>query len=131
MVCILKLFSLIVLFACSMGFMAAKPLSPDSSLLARLKLDEDSTSCWDSLIQIQACSGEMILFFLNGETYLGHSCCNAIRTITKQCWPNMIDTLGFSTEESDILEGYCDRADDGSPPTPQATTLRGLVNYIH
>ncbi|EEF38038.1 egg cell-secreted protein 1.1 [Ricinus communis] len=100
----------------------ARPLSLSPTLLARLKLDEEasSISCWDSLVQLQACTGEIILFFLNGETYLGHSCCEAIRIITKQCWPTMIDTLGFTTEEGDILEGYCDKADDDStyPPSP-------------
>ncbi|KAJ4700995.1 Egg cell-secreted protein 1.1 [Melia azedarach] len=89
----------------------SRPVSnpnPRPSLVSRLKLDGESLNCWDSLIQIQACTGEIILFFLNGETYLGDGCCGAIRTIGKQCWPNMIDTLGFTDEESDVLEGYCD-----------------------
>ncbi|KAJ9146891.1 hypothetical protein P3X46_029106 [Hevea brasiliensis] len=115
---IFKLFFFLVLLTSSMEFLAkAQTFSTNSNLLARLKLDDESSSCWDSLIQLQACSGEIILFFLNGETYLGHSCCEAIRIITKQCWPSMIDTLGFTTEEADILEGYCDRA-DGLPPPP-------------
>lgn len=105
-----KLFIFSFLMALVMGSMAnARPLSnPKSSIATRLKLDDESSNCWDSLIQIQACSGEIILFFLNGETYLGDGCCNAIRTIGKQCWPNMMDTLGFTAEEGDILEGYCD-----------------------
>ncbi|CAI0424462.1 unnamed protein product [Linum tenue] len=63
-------------------------------------------------MELQACSGEIILFFLNGETYLGQGCCRAIRVIAHHCWPNLMDTLGFTDEESDVLEGYCDRADD-------------------
>jgi hypothetical protein len=32
----------------------------------------------------------------------------------------MIDTLGFNTEESQILEGYCDKAVDSTAPSPPA-----------
>ncbi|TXG53284.1 hypothetical protein EZV62_022453 [Acer yangbiense] len=110
-----KLFLLITLFLalimCGSVTNARPLMHPKSSLVARLKLDDESSNCWDTLVQLQACSGEIILFFLNGETYLGHGCCHAISTITQQCWPNLIGTLGFTTEEGDILEGYCE-----SPP---------------
>ncbi|CAL1400710.1 unnamed protein product [Linum trigynum] len=118
--------------------------SPSTPLASRLKLDtaggggggggETTTSnCWESLMELQACSGEIILFFLNGETYLGQGCCRAIRVIAHHCWPNLMDTLGFTDEESDVLEGYCDRADDddgddgrdggdGGSSTPTPTT---------
>ncbi|PON48955.1 Prolamin-like domain containing protein [Parasponia andersonii] len=89
-----------------------------SNLVARLKLDDESSNCWDSLIQLQSCSGEVILFFLNGETYLGPSCCQAIRIIGQHCWPAMFGTIGFTTEETDVLQGYCDEeAAHSSPPT--------------
>ena len=98
--------------------------------MARLKLDNDSTSCWESLIQLEACSAEIILFFVNGETYLGHGCCEAIRIITNHCWPDMINALGFTSQEGDILEGYCDKADDNDdsatllpPPPPPPPSL--------
>lgn len=100
----------------------ARPLASASNLTVRLKLDEESSSCWDSLIQLQACTGEIILFFLNGETQLGHSCCQALHTIGKHCWPNMIDTLGFTTEEGQILEGYCDKATDSKDPYAPSVT---------
>ncbi|XP_008231912.1 PREDICTED: egg cell-secreted protein 1.1-like [Prunus mume] len=88
------------------------------NLEARLNLDEESSNCWDSLFQLHACSGEVVMFFLNGETYLGHGCCEAIRTIEHQCWPALLGTLGFTTEETDVLKGYCDEADHiQSPPT--------------
>lgn len=132
-----KLFLFSFLMALIMGSVAsARPLSnPKSSLAARLKLDDESSSCWDSLIQIQACSGEIILFFLNGETYLGDGCCNAIRTIRKQCWPNMIDTLGFTAEEGDVLEGYCDHETPAAivhtQPAPiPVETNSGMVNFV-
>ncbi|KDP21201.1 hypothetical protein JCGZ_21672 [Jatropha curcas] len=99
------------------NFSSARPLSSSSNLMARLKLDEESPNCWDSLIQLQACSGEIVMFFLNGETYLGHSCCHAIRIISEQCWPNLVDTIGFTDEEGDILEGYCIKEEAGNSDT--------------
>ncbi|POO00319.1 Prolamin-like domain containing protein [Trema orientale] len=89
-----------------------------SNIMARLKLEDESSNCWDSLIQLQACTGEIILFFLNGETYLGPSCCQAIRIIGQHCWPAMFGTIGFTTEEADVLEGYCDKETAHSPPPP-------------
>ncbi|CAL1410504.1 unnamed protein product [Linum trigynum] len=95
--------------------------SPSTSLASRLKYSdaaaaggdgEETSNCWESLTELQACSGEIILFFLNGETYLGQGCCRAIRVIGRHCWPHLMGTLGFTDEESDVLEGYCDRADD-------------------
>ncbi|KAJ6389585.1 hypothetical protein OIU77_027829 [Salix suchowensis] len=53
-------------------------------------LDEESPNCWDSLFQLQACTGEIVLFFLDGEARLGHSCCQALSTVGEHCWPNMI-----------------------------------------
>ncbi|OMO70446.1 hypothetical protein CCACVL1_18914 [Corchorus capsularis] len=104
----------------------ARPMDPNPtssrrsstslSLVARLKLDEEPTGCWDSLIELQSCTGEIIMFFLNGETELGHSCCQAIRTISNHCWPSMIGALGFTTEETHVLEGYCDH-EQNSPPS--------------
>nr|KYP55767.1 hypothetical protein KK1_001992 [Cajanus cajan] len=91
---------------------------PSSSLAVRLKLEGEPSNCWDSLWQLQACSGEIVTFFLNGETYLGHSCCHAIRVIGHDCWPNIVDSLGFTNEETDVLEGYCDEAVLHSPPPP-------------
>lgn len=88
-----------------------------SNLTARLNLDEESATCWETLLQLQACSSEVVLFFLNGETDLGDGCCKAIRTIEHQCWPALLGSLGFTTEETDILKGYCDEADQiQSPP---------------
>ncbi|KAL9366929.1 hypothetical protein Peur_038128 [Populus x canadensis] len=102
----------------------ARPSASVSNLMARLKLDGDSQNdCWGSLVQLQACSGEIILFFLNGETQLGRSCCQALRTIGEHCWPNMIDTLGFTAEEGQILEGYCDKSADPTNPSPPAPSV--------
>ncbi|KAG8634649.1 egg cell-secreted protein 1.1 [Manihot esculenta] len=118
--------AILVAASCYYGAMAHPLAASSSSLIARLKLDEQSSGCWDSLIQLQACTGEIIVFFLNGETYLGQGCCRAVRTISRQCWPNMIDTLGFTEEEGDILEGYCIK-DDNDGKSPPSSPLPHVV----
>ncbi|MCL7044742.1 hypothetical protein MKW94_029613 [Papaver nudicaule] len=91
---------------------AASPVS----LAARLQSNGSYSECWDSLTKLQACTGEVILFFLNGETQLGRSCCNAIHIIQHNCWSAMLGSLGFTEEEGDILRGYCDATADVLPP---------------
>ncbi|KAI3903758.1 hypothetical protein MKW92_040445 [Papaver armeniacum] len=100
------------------------PSGSPISLAARLQSTGSYSECWDSLMELQACTGEVILFFLNGETHLGNKCCRAIHVIQHSCWPAMLGSLGFTEEEGDILRGYCDAAaggDDGvrspSPPS--------------
>ncbi|XP_027347995.1 egg cell-secreted protein 1.1-like [Abrus precatorius] len=99
------------------------PSSTSPSLAIRLKVEGEPSNCWDSLWQLQACSGEIITFFLNGETYLSHGCCHAIRVIGHDCWPNIVGSLGFTNEETDILEGYCDEVAFHSPPPPAPQSL--------
>lgn len=96
---------------------AARPIPP---LSARL-MANGVAQCWDSLMELRSCSGEVVLFFLNGETYLGPSCCRAIRVIEHKCWAAdaMLSALGFTAEEGDILRGYCD-ATNGSSGPPDA-----------
>ncbi|TYI27099.1 hypothetical protein ES332_A05G155700v1 [Gossypium tomentosum] len=131
-----RVFFFALLLLSSLLFMAkARPLdlpkTTTSDLLARLKLDEESPDCWSSLIQLQSCTGELIMFFLNGETEIGKSCCLAIRTISHQCWPTMIDALGFTAEESHVIEGYCDHEDDRSPPSIALTDAIGSSNLFN
>ncbi|KAG5066706.1 hypothetical protein JHK86_010437 [Glycine max] len=113
----------IVLYKSSM--VESRPFSsPSSSSLAvRLKTEGESSYCWDSLWQLQACSGEIVTFFLNGETYLGHGCCQAIRVIGHDCWPNIVASLGFTNEETDVLEDYCDEDVVHSPPPPPPQSI--------
>lgn len=87
------------------------------SMFERLKLNDEpgatsSVNCWASMFELQSCTGEVIQFFYDGETYLGPGCCRAIRVIEHHCWPNMLITLGFTSEEGDILQGYCDSEED-------------------
>ncbi|KAG5249889.1 egg cell-secreted protein [Salix suchowensis] len=102
----LKLFLFAAVLACiSLDGAKARPLAASiSNLSARLKLDEESPNCWDSLFQLQACTGEIVLFFLDGETRLGHSCCQALSTVGEHCWPNMIGTLGLLLKRAKFLK---------------------------
>jgi Prolamin-like len=90
-------------------FNATEARSFTPNLTARLQ-SNGLVQCWDSLIELRSCTGEIILFFLNGETYLGPSCCHAIGVIQHQCWAAdaMLSALGFTSEEGDVLRGYCD-----------------------
>lgn len=108
------------------------------NIAARLQADEVK-QCWDSLMELKSCTGEVILFFINGETYLGPGCCRAIRIIEHQCWAAdaMLTALGFTAEEGDVLRGYCDGAADSSPPplplvnldlAPQPSVSEDLVH---
>lgn len=97
---------------------------PGLDLAARLEAVEASgglVECWNALVELKSCTNEIILFFLNGETSLGPGCCGAIDIITRNCWPAMLTSLGFTAEEGSILRGYCDAAVAGAPvgsPTP-------------
>ena len=115
----------------SMAFLAmAGPLNSPSTLATRLKLDNQN-NCWESLFELQSCNGEAILFFLNGETYLGSNCCRAIRIIQRECWPAMMSSLGFTEQEGDILFGYCDASEEDDIttakilPLPSPTPIEG------
>ncbi|KAM3305658.1 egg cell-secreted protein 1.2 [Capsicum chacoense] len=84
---------------------------PGQNIAARLQvLEGDEASmpvCWNALFELKSCTNEIVLFFFNGESYLGKDCCKAIRTITYDCWPSMLSSVGFTAEEVDILRGYC------------------------
>jgi len=95
-----------------------RPLPPSLLSPSSSPLPPSSTICWDSLLALQACTGEVVMFFLNGEIYLGPRCCQAIRVIEHQCWPEMLISLGFTTQEGDLLEGYCEAAAHSPPPPP-------------
>ncbi|KAG8096364.1 hypothetical protein GUJ93_ZPchr0013g36290 [Zizania palustris] len=74
---------------------------------------EASKQCWEVVMEIKSCTGEIILFFLNGEAYLGPGCCRAIRVIERSCWAAdaMMSVIGFTPDEGDMLKGYCDAGD--------------------
>ncbi|KAF6151025.1 hypothetical protein GIB67_016503 [Kingdonia uniflora] len=72
--------------------------------------------CWKALFELKSYTNEIVLFFLNGEGYIGIDCCKSIRVITHQCWPSMFTSLGFTAKEGDILQGYCDAPPAVTPP---------------
>ncbi|KAF6154500.1 hypothetical protein GIB67_028392 [Kingdonia uniflora] len=91
-------------------------IKPGHNLAARLNTEGGGGfgDCWNALFELNSCTNEIVLFFLNGEGYIGQDCCRSIRIITRQCWPSMFTSIGFTAEEGDILRGYC----DASPAVP-------------
>ncbi|KAF7043529.1 hypothetical protein CFC21_052866 [Triticum aestivum] len=74
--------------------------------------------CWGAVTELRSCTSEIVLFFLNGESYLGRDCCIAIRTVTLHCWPSMLASIGLTAQEADILRGFCDAEIPHAPPPP-------------
>ncbi|KAF6159604.1 hypothetical protein GIB67_034566 [Kingdonia uniflora] len=119
---------------------------PGYNLEARLNNEGGGLGdCWNALFEFKSCTNEIVLFFLNGKGYIGIDCFKSIRVITRQCWPYMFTSLGFTAEEGDILQGYCDAPPPVTPPTSmqskaQATlgsvgglgdkSLKGVINTI-
>ncbi|CAN6306958.1 unnamed protein product [Urochloa humidicola] len=93
--------------------LAAAP--PLAGLAQRLE-GEGSQQCWEALVEVKSCTGEIILYLLKGEAYLGPGCCRAIRVIEQSCWAAdaMLSAIGFTPEEGDMLKGYCDAGDDNN-----------------
>ncbi|XVF58700.1 hypothetical protein PTKIN_Ptkin07bG0087300 [Pterospermum kingtungense] len=81
----------------------------------RLDASGGLVECWNALNELKSCTNEIILFFVNGQTDIGPGCCRAIEVITRYCWPAMLTSLGFTSEEGNILRGYCDAS-----PAPAA-----------
>ncbi|KAJ4949962.1 hypothetical protein NE237_026794 [Protea cynaroides] len=117
----LNKFLTLLVISCFIGAIAMvaarelPPIKPGQDLASRLESGGGGmVECWNALLELRSCTNEIILFFLNGEAYLGFDCCRAIRVITRECWPSMLTNLGFTAEEGDILDGYC----DASSPSP-------------
>jgi len=81
--------------------------------------------CWEALVEIKSCTGEIIILFIKGEAFLGPGCCRAIRVIEQSCWgaDSVLSIIGFTPQEGDMLKGYCNAGGDndgggqsGSPP---------------
>lgn len=101
--------------ACASRELPMKPVGVD--LAARLRKSGGLVECWNALLELRSCTNEIIIFFLNGQTDIGPDCCKAIDIITRNCWPSMLTSLGFTLEEGNILQGYCD-AYTPSPAAP-------------
>ncbi|KAF9621290.1 hypothetical protein IFM89_018507 [Coptis chinensis] len=125
-----NIFALLLTISCIMGAITAStnklPFRPGHNLKARLDGEGGGSTgdCWSALWQLKSCTNEIVTFFMDGETTdLGTDCCRAIRIISHYCWPSMFTSLGFTTQEGDILNGYCD-ATSASPAGPVQTPLQ-------
>ncbi|KAF9587987.1 hypothetical protein IFM89_006866 [Coptis chinensis] len=117
----MKMLSLTVLLTWTIVSMTvqARPLASSSTLAARLQF-EDSYKCWESLTELRACTGEVILFFFNGETYLGPGCCRAIRIIEHICCLPCLVHLASPTRKAMYSETIV---------TPQSLVLHRLHHH--
>jgi len=73
--------------------------------------------CWTALHDVETCSNEIASYFKNGTIDIGttgYSCCHVIKTVTRDCWPNLLNIVGVTSEECNILRGYCGAAGDSS-----------------
>ncbi|CAA7396898.1 unnamed protein product [Spirodela intermedia] len=120
--------SLSFLIACSTLFAAAavnaarpSPQYRGPGMAAvRLQAD-DMAECWNSLLELRACTGEVILFFLNGDTNLGPGCCNSVRIIEHCCSLIVrLDSSGSTADEGDTVTSYCVALDSTLPLPPAA-----------
>lgn len=96
-----------------------------SSQELETRLNSGIGACWSAMLELRSCTNEIIVFFLNGESHLGQECCRAIHVITRDCWPTMLVSLGFTAEEGNILRGYCDASADGAEAPALGPVARG------
>ncbi|GAA0146286.1 hypothetical protein LIER_06278 [Lithospermum erythrorhizon] len=89
--------------------------------------DGELVECWEALSEIKACSNEITAFLTSGVADIAPPCCTAIMEITHSCWPAVLNTIGISADQTDILRGYCDAADNnngnGTTPNPSPSPL--------
>ncbi|GKE66744.1 egg cell-secreted protein 1.2-like protein [Tanacetum coccineum] len=83
-----------------------------------------STDCWIALYDVKSCSNEISSYFKNGTVDIGPSCFQAVKTITHDCWPNLLTMLGFTLEETNVLRGYCDAS--ASPASRDIHAVQAL-----
>ncbi|KAK8556658.1 hypothetical protein V6N13_064676 [Hibiscus sabdariffa] len=108
------LFHLLVIVCCLLASVtSARQLSSSIKLGHTLaaRLDDNTrglAECWNALNELKSCTDEIILFFVNGQTDIDADCCGAVEVINRNCWPTMLTSLGFTSEEGKILRGYCD-----------------------
>ncbi|KAE8700107.1 Egg cell-secreted protein 1.4 [Hibiscus syriacus] len=75
---------------------------------ARLDDNRGLAECWNALNEMKSCTDEIVIFLVNGQADIDADCCHAIEVITRDCWPTLLTSLGFTSEEGNILRGYCD-----------------------
>ncbi|KAI7994755.1 Egg cell-secreted protein 1.4 [Camellia lanceoleosa] len=110
---------------------AARDLPIEQGSFATLESDGGLVDCWNALAEIKTCSNEIIVYFVSGTTNISPPCCKAISMITHHCWHSMLTALGFTTDEDNVLRGYCDGssapAAAATPPVQPPVDLMGDV----
>ncbi|KAE8662825.1 egg cell-secreted protein 1.4-like [Hibiscus syriacus] len=119
------LFHPLVLVSCLLASVAfARQLSipgkPGHILAPRLDDNQGFAECWNALNELKSCTDEIILFLVDGHTDIDSECCRSIEIVTRNCWPTILTSLGFTYEESNILRGYCDASPGPGPATAAA-----------
>nr|VDD41172.1 unnamed protein product [Brassica oleracea] len=109
--------SLLGLLLLQITTVSCRDLPSESTNIASRLQGGGLMDCWNALYELKSCTDEIVLFFLNGETKLGVSCCEAVDVITTSCWPAMLTSLGFTSEEANVLRGFCQdpNSNDSSP----------------
>ncbi|KAG2244537.1 hypothetical protein Bca52824_093624 [Brassica carinata] len=111
------LFATVALLLLQITTISGRDLPSESTNIAARLQSGGLMECWNALYELKSCTNEIVLFFLNGETKLGASCCEAVDVITTNCWPAMLTSLGVTSEEANVLRGFCqDPNSSGSSP---------------
>ncbi|KAI3877830.1 hypothetical protein MKX03_002037 [Papaver bracteatum] len=121
------LLAISALMVSSSTFVAAREVPvviryPGHNLAARINADDGAgmVECWNALYELRSCTNEIILFFMDGEMYLGLECCRAIRIITRECCPSMLTSVAFYCCSSN---SYCDAPHSAAPRSSPVTML--------
>ncbi|KAE8670819.1 Egg cell-secreted protein 1.4 [Hibiscus syriacus] len=94
---------------------------PGHNIASRLQASGGLAECWTALNELKSCTSEIVLYLVNGQTDIGPECCRAVEIITRNCWPSMLTSLGFTPEEGNVLRGYCDASSAPAADPPHAT----------
>ncbi|MFS7948716.1 putative Prolamin-like domain-containing protein [Helianthus anomalus] len=78
---------------------------------------QNNSDCWTALYEVKSCRSEITSYIKNGTMDIGGSCCQAIKTITHDCWVNLLNVVGIPVKESNVLRGYCDVISSSTPVT--------------
>ena len=72
------------------------------------KLDGMAFSCLNSLLKIRTCIKDVRVIFRNGGKWkVSLNCCNAIKSIERECLPDLLNLMGFSPKEVRIIDDHC------------------------
>uniref|UniRef100_A0A9I9CU77 Prolamin-like domain-containing protein n=2 Tax=Cucumis melo TaxID=3656 RepID=A0A9I9CU77_CUCME len=126
-----KLLILTCLLIFALSYMVESRPNPKVSLATRLNLESNASDCWGSLFQLEACSSEIITFFLNGKINLSPKCCQSVKIIQHKCWPTLLGSLGYTADEANVLAVYCDTTGNNHPTPPSTSLPPSIQPEVH